>query len=184
MSPCCYIPPPEHCYPVIWWFARMSKARPLRIPRTKKQTETEKDIIAKAEERMRVEKSYLDVNAGITRLLFQCAYLCTIILRCSCLSLTHIFSFSSPCQDSLVCVSVCSVLTAACVPSILRATVRAVEQLYLLWGEFGIRVISCGSHSSSPLSTPHYCNLSLSQPSSPATASTTSERRKKTERGN
>ncbi len=168
----------------MWWFARMSKARPLRIPRTKKQTETEKDIIAKVEEKMRGEKSYLDVNAGITRLLFQCAYLCTIILRCSCLSLTHIFSFSSPCQDSLVCVSVCSVLTAACVPSILRATVRAVEQLYLLWGEFGIRVISCGSHSSSPLSTPHYCNLSLSQPSSPATASTTSERRKKTERGN
>ncbi len=92
--------PPEHCYPVMWWFARMSKARPLRIPRTKKQTETEKDIIAKAEERMRGEKSYLNVNAGITRLLFQCAYLCTIILRCS---LTHIFSFSSPCQDSLVC---------------------------------------------------------------------------------
>lgn len=143
----------------------MSKARLSRILRTKKQTEAEEDIIAKTEGRMQGEKSYLNVNAGITRLLFQCAYLCTIILRCSCLSLTHIFSFSTACQDSLVCVSVWSVLTAACVPSILRATVRAVEQLYQLWGEFGIKVISSGSHIHP--AHYHYCNLSVSQPCSP-----------------
>lgn len=138
-SPFCY-PPPQHCNLMIC---------------THVKSQTIENTENKETDRNR-ERHYSKSRGKDARreIIFECEcrHYPSIVSVCifvynnlkMLMSFPHqnIFSFSFTCQDSLVCVSVCSVLTAARVPSILRATVRAVEQLYLLWGEFGIRVIS------------------------------------------